>query len=130
MNRAKHERNWVIWRQYRTTSATLAKIGRAHGIGPQRVHNIVREIDRALRTALTRERCSPVPTSDAEREGTLGIEFVFTHELSAPVDEYGDRQLFMIYEGSCWEPLLSRRRAFGGGWWGEEPSYAPKRLTR
>jgi len=92
-HRADHERNWAIWRDYRTTSATLREVGRAHGIGPERVRQIVMKADRSVINALTRMPDSPVPTSDAEREGTLGVEFVFTHE--AALDDSAED----------WEPL-------------------------
>lgn len=91
-----HERNWAIWREYRTTSAILREVGRAHGIGPERVRQIVIKADRAIINALTRMPDSPVPTSDAEREGTLGVEFVFTHE--AALDDTS-------YRAEDWKPL-------------------------
>ena len=93
-HRADHERNWAIWRDYRTTSATLHEVGRAHDIlTRERVRQIVAKIDRAIIKALTRMPDSPVPTSEAEREGTLGVEFVFTHE--AALDD----------SAGGWEPL-------------------------
>ena len=79
-----HARNWATWRDYRTTGATLRDVGRAHGIGQERVRQIVIKADRALMTALTRTLDAPVPASeaarDATREGTLGVEFIFTHD--------------------------------------------------
>ena len=88
-HRTDHERNWAIWRDYRTTSATLRDVGRAHGIDPERVRQIVLKADRAVINALTRAPDAPVPASDAEREGMLGVEFVFTRDVHSRHREAG-----------------------------------------
>lgn len=88
-----HARNWAIWRDYRTTGATLRDVGRAHGLGAERVRQKVLKTDRAVINALTRTLDAPVPASDAEREGMLGVEFVFTHDVHSRHREAG------------WEPL-------------------------
>lgn len=95
-HRTDHERNWAIWRDYRTTSATLRDVGRAHGIDPERVRQIVLKGDRAVINALTRTPDAPVPASEAAREGMLGVEFVFTHEAVL-----GNAS----YRAGGWEPL-------------------------
>jgi hypothetical protein len=91
-----HERNWAIWREYRTTSATLRDVGRAHGINAERVRQIVLKADRAVINGLTRTLDAPMPASDATREGTLGVEFVFTHGAALSDTEYRE---------AGWKPL-------------------------
>lgn len=100
-HRTDHERNWAIWRDYRTTSATLRDVGRAHGINAERVRHIVAKGDKAVIRGLTRTLDAPMPASDATREGTLGVEFVFTHGAALGGTEY--------YEGG-WKPLAPRWR--------------------
>jgi hypothetical protein len=109
-HRADHERNWAVWRDYRTTSAILREVGRAHGIGSERVRQIVIKADRAIINALTRTPDAPVPTSEADREGTLGVEFVFTHEAV----------LDTSHRAAGWEPLAD---VTGRGFYGQ-PTYA------
>lgn len=92
-HRTDHERNWAIWRDYRTTSATLREVGSAHGIGAERVRQKVLKTDRAVINGLTRTPDAPVPMSDADREGTLGVEFIFAHDVHTSHREAG------------WEPL-------------------------
>ena len=104
-HRTDHERNWAIWRDYRTTSATLRDVGRAHGIQAERVRQIVAKGDRAVTNALTRTLDAPVPASeaarDATREGTLGVEFVFAHEAVLGGASY---------RAGGWEPLAPLHR--------------------
>lgn len=75
-------RNWAIWREYKAGGTTLEKVGKNFGITRERVRGIVAKIDRGMRTVLNRgvaTMWSNVP--DEYREGTLGVEFVFSNEL-------------------------------------------------
>ena len=75
-------RNWAIWRRYKAGGVSLKKVGEEFGVTPERVRQAVTKIDRGIRTVLNRgigTKWDNVP--DEYREGTLGVEFVFTNDL-------------------------------------------------
>jgi len=75
-------RNWAIWREYKAGGTTLEKVGNNFGITRERVRGIIAKIDRGIRTVLNRGMATMWDTvPDEYREGTLGIEFVFTNDL-------------------------------------------------
>ena len=84
-------RNWAIWKRYKAGGVTFKKVGEEFGITGVRVRQAVDKIDRGMRTVLNRGVATmwdSVP--DEYREGTLGIEFVFSNELV--IDDWGDRK--------------------------------------
>lgn len=75
-------RNWAIWREYKAGGTTLEKVANNFGVTRERVRQAIAKIDRKLRTVLNRGMATTwdnVP--DEFREGTLGVEFVFTNDL-------------------------------------------------
>lgn len=114
-HRADHERNWAIWRDYRTTSATLREVGRVYGIQAERVRQVVAKGDKAIIKVLTRAPDASGSVSDAEREGTLGVEFVFTHEAALDTSPLA----------AGWEPLAHRAGRDRYGW----RTYAPQHAS-
>ena len=92
----KTERNWAIWREYRSGGTTLSALGAKHGVGRARIRQIVMKCGREVKCALsTRLLPLAVLLEDSVREGTLGVEFTF--QLDDPFD---------IYDGwGEWEPL-------------------------
>jgi hypothetical protein len=72
-------RNWAIWRRYKAGGVILKQVGDEFGIGPERVRQIIRRLDRKVKKALNHE-WNNVP--DEIREATLGVEFVFRNELA------------------------------------------------
>ena len=75
-------RNWAIWREYKAGGTTLEKVANNFGVTRERVRQAVAKIDRGIRTVLNRGMSGMwdnVP--DEYREGTLGVEFVFTNDL-------------------------------------------------
>ena len=75
-------RNWAIWKRYKAGGVTQKKVAEEFGVTPERIRQAVAKIDRGLRTVLNRGMATMwdnVP--DEYREGTLGVEFVFSNEL-------------------------------------------------
>jgi hypothetical protein len=73
------QRNWDIWRDYRTNKITLAAVGEKYGVSGSCVSGIVKRYDAKVKRALN--ICWLTPIHEA-REGVLGVEFVFRHEDS------------------------------------------------
>ena len=77
--KANDARNWAIWRAHRVDGANRHDIARNVGLHPSRVWMLIREYDALAQKMLN---CSiNIPVSDAVRDGLLGVEFVFTHEV-------------------------------------------------
>lgn len=99
-NTAMIERNWSIWRDYHRKRMMQKELAQVHDITNERVRGLLLKYERRIRKALT----GTMRLSDEMREATLGVEFVFTHELL--VDD--------------WEPDArpgwSKTRRKGGEW--------------
>ena len=78
-------RNWAIWRAHRVSGIRPADIARDFGIHPTRIRQIIAQYDNLAEKMLN---CSiNLPVSDALRDGLLGVEFVFTHEVRLDADD-------------------------------------------
>lgn len=77
--KAHDARNWAIWRAHRVSGANRHDIARDFGIHRSRVWMLIREYDELARKAVS--RAIDLPAVDAVRDGLLGVEFVFTHEV-------------------------------------------------
>ena len=74
----QNERNWAMWREYRSGGIRLKDLGAKHGITSGRVQQIVMRCDRLVRGALRKTMRPPVePLEDHIRNGLLGVEFTF-----------------------------------------------------
>ena len=82
---AHDARNWAIWRAHRVDGANRHDIARDVGLHPSRVWMLIREYDELARKAVS--RAIDLPVSDAVRDGLLGVEFVFTHEVRLDADD-------------------------------------------
>ena len=74
----KNERNWAVWREYRSGGVRLADVGAKYDITASRARQIVTRCDKLVHHAL----CMPLrPTiellDDHVRDGILGVEFTF-----------------------------------------------------
>jgi hypothetical protein len=49
-NEEKADRNWQIWRERKLTNKTLRQIGEEHGVGPERIREIVSKCNRMIRS--------------------------------------------------------------------------------
>ena len=77
--KAHDARNWAIWRAHRVSGISPVDIARDFGIHRSRVWMLIREYDELARKAVS--RAIDLPAVDAVRDGLLGVEFVFTHEV-------------------------------------------------
>ena len=78
----KNERNWAVWREYRSGGICLADIGAKYGITASRARQIVVRCDRQVLHALRKLiRPTTEPLEDHVRNGILGVEFTFVDDL-------------------------------------------------
>ena len=108
-------RNWAIWRRYKAGGVILKQVGDEFGIGPERVRQIIRRLDRKVKKALNHE-WNNVP--DEIREATLGVEFVFRNELAFTRwdgDTKGWEQVEPEKHGSVYFPPTPEWRTEWGG---------------
>ena len=80
MPTAKDDRNWAIWRAFRTQQTTLAAVGAAHGLSPERTRQIIYKCDRLLQGRMGRG------TLDTLRDYLDGVEFEFSNDPENPKD--------------------------------------------
>jgi hypothetical protein len=101
----KTERNWAIWREYRSGGIFLREMAVKYGVSPTRISQIIRRRDRDVKRVLNRGLCpSYGPLEDPVREGTLGVEFTF--RLDDPFDIYDGwgewERLYLGYDTWTW----------------------------
>lgn len=102
----KPERDWAIWRAYRTGQASQPALTKQHGLSQGPVNQAVGKGDRLVRAAMGRS--INLPVSEELREGTLGVEFVFTHEALLSPSERQDWQY--IAPPRQWRGRVAARR--------------------
>lgn len=79
-----NNRNWAIWRRYKTGGVTLQQVGNEFGVTGSRIREIVAKCDRKVRKGLN---CNWNNVPDEIRDATLGVEFVFRNELTFDPEE-------------------------------------------
>lgn len=78
------QRNWDVWREYRTTKIDQKTLGEKYGISSGRVSSIVKKCDAKVKRALNISWLSSVHEA---RDGILGVEFVFRHEETISIHD-------------------------------------------
>ena len=88
----KNERNWAVWREYRSGGIHLADLGAKYDITASRTRQIVTRFDKLVRHAL-RMPFHPTtePLDGHVRDGILGVEFTFrADDPWDPIQGFGD----------------------------------------
>ena len=117
-----NNRNWAIWRRYKTGGVTLQQVGNEFGVTGSRVSSIVSKCDRKVRKGLNYD-WNNVP--DEIRDATLGVEFVFRNEVTFAGwngDMRGWDQLELKEHGSAYNAPIPEWRTE----WGEQDTKPAK----